>query len=214
MREKTILVTGFEPFRGLEKNASWEAVRLLPEQVMGSPIVKRQLPVKWFLCVEELEQALEEIRPWAVLATGQGNLLPPIEIERVGINLSNGIDVDDSVDRRYEPIFYHAPAAYFSTLPCEAMHDRLRREQIPVKYSFDAGRFHCNCVLYSALHLAATRFPGMMAGFVHVPMIPDGSRDGMMPTKEVARALTCCLEEIAKVLNRPLRSQEEIKADL
>ena len=71
-KKPVILVTCFEPFMGQEKNASQEAVKLLPDEVGGCPIVKRALPVKWFDCVYELDKAIEEVRPWGLLATGQG----------------------------------------------------------------------------------------------------------------------------------------------
>lgn len=42
---KTILVTGFGPFRDHLVNASWESVKLLPDEIDGYKIVKKEIPV-------------------------------------------------------------------------------------------------------------------------------------------------------------------------
>ena len=206
----TILVTGFEPFLGRPKNASWEAVSRLPDQVLGSPIVRRQLPVVWFDCVEKLEALIEEHRPRAVISVGEGYPYPPIMIERLGKNICFGPDNTGVVDLYEVPVYSNGPAAYFSTFPYEAMHRRLKEENIPVRYSFDAGQNQCNCILYSALHMAATRFPGMLAGFIHVPMLPGENIQGM-DTETTARALLCCLEETVKYLCPPVRTLDQCR---
>lgn len=41
----SILVTGFEPFGGSSRNASWEAVSLLPETIAGHAVYRMRLPV-------------------------------------------------------------------------------------------------------------------------------------------------------------------------
>lgn len=213
-KKPVILVTCFEPFMGQEKNASQEAVKLLPDEVGGCPIVKRALPVKWFDCVYELDKAIEEVRPWGLLATGQGYPVPPLLIERMGHNIACGPDADFGVDMYEHPIFPNGPAAYFSTFPYRAMHDRLQKENIPVKYSFSAGQNQCNCITYTALHLAATKYPALTAGFIHVPMIADGSQEGMMTSEETARALKFCLEEYAKEVDKPVRELDEYRRSL
>lgn len=213
-KKKTILVTCFEPYLDLPQNASQEAVNLLPDEVGGCTIIKRSLPVKWFDCIYELEQAIEEVRSVGVLATGQGYPVPPLLLERMGHNISCGPDADFEMDLRDNPIFPGGPAGYFSTNPFAAMHERLKKENIPVRYSFSAGQNQCNCVLYTALHLAAHKYPAMTAGFIHVPMIPDGSHENMMSTEEASRALLYCLEEYARSVNIPVRTLDEYMESL
>jgi len=214
MKINTILVTGFSPFLGQPKNASEEAVKLLPDGIGGCVIEKRILPVKWFDCVYELEKALNEIHPQGLLSVGQGYPVPPLLIERMGHNIACGPDAEFERDMYEQPIFQNGPAAYFSTFPYKEMHDRLQNEGVPVKYSFSAGQNQCNCITYSGLHFAATRFPELTAGFIHVPMIADGSQEGMMTSEETARALTFCLEEYAKVLNKPVRTLDKYRMSL
>lgn len=214
MKKPVILVTSFQPFLGQEKNASQEAVRLLPDEILGCTLVKRELPVKWFDCVYELQQAMEETRPDAVLATGQGYPNPPLLLERVGVNISCGPDGGFERDMREHPIFPNGPAAYFSTFPYAAIHQRLKQEKVPVQYSFSAGQNQCNCVLYSALHFAALQYPGTTAGFIHVPMLSGDSNPKGLSAAQTAQALEFALEEVARQLTLPVRSLDEYRESL
>ena len=214
MKKPVLLVTAFEPFLGQTRNASQEAVSRLPDELEGCTVVKRILPVKWYDCVYELEQAIEELKPQGVLATGQGYPVPPLLLERMGHNVANGPDGDFERDIHESPIYHGGPAAYFSTFPYAAMHARLKQEGVPVRYSFCAGQNQCNCVTYAALHLAATHYPGMTAGFIHLPMIADGSKEGMMTVEELAHGIRLCAEEYAKTLNRPVRTLDEYRESL
>lgn len=214
MKQPVILLTSFSPFLNNSYNASQEVSKLIPDEVGGCRIEKRTLSVSWFDCVYELDQAMNELHPNVVLGTGMGYPWPPVLIERLGVNLACGPSGDMSVDMREHPIFPNGPAAYFGTFPYEAIHRRLKEEKIPVRYSFSAGQNQCNCILYSSLHLAATKYPGTTAGFIHIPMFADGSMENMLPEKDSARAILCALEETARLLTRPVRTLDEYRDSL
>lgn len=210
MTKPTILVTGFEPFLDYETNSSWIAAEHLPAEVAGCRIVLKRLPVVWYDCVEELETAIAEVRPRTLIAFGQGYPWPPVLIERVGINLCSGPDNSEDQDMREIPLYYNGPAAYFSTFPFREIHDRLQAEGIPAVYSYSAGVNQCNCTLYSALHLAATRFQGMTAGFIHLPTLPYKDHKGMS-AEDLKKTALCAVEETAKLLSRPRRPMDEYR---
>ena len=212
--DPVILVTGFEPFFGATLNPSWEAAKRLPDEVMGCRIIKRELPVEWFECSRQLEKYVREFTPRAVISAGQGYPAPPVLIERLGMNICTGMDNTWQFDMYDEPIYYGGPAAYFSTYPYKAIHDRMKAEGIPARYNFNAGQNQCNCILYTALHLAATQFPGMVAGFLHVPMLPDEEKGIQgMPIEDTARALLLAVEETARFLHPKVRTIEEYRND-
>ena len=50
---------------------------------------------------------------------------------------------------------------------------RLRALGIPAGLSQSAGAYVCNQAFYVLGHLVATRYPGLRAGFVHVPWLPE-----------------------------------------
>ena len=72
MEEKTIkkvLVTGFAPFGGETVNPSYEAVKLLPDQILGADIVKAEIPVAFGTCGQVLAQRMAAERPEPLLTT-------------------------------------------------------------------------------------------------------------------------------------------------
>jgi len=171
----TILVTGFEPFAGERVNPSLELVRRLDgETINGHRVIAAILPVAFASTLPMLEALLETHRPALVFATGQAGGCSEITIERVAVNLIDARIADaDGLQPIDEPAIADAPAAYFSTLPVKAMLARLRALGIPAALSQSAGTYVCNQVFFGIAHLVATRYPGMRAGFVHLPWLPE-----------------------------------------
>lgn len=58
----SILVTGFEPFGGSSRNASWEAVLLLPETIAGHAVYRMRLPVCYGQAGDLLVEMMRRIR--------------------------------------------------------------------------------------------------------------------------------------------------------
>ena len=65
-----------------------------------------------------------------------------------------------------------------------------------------AGTYVCNCLMYRALHLAAEVYPGMRAGFIHVPYALRQAADkpGSTPSmslEAITAALAAAIEAAA-----------------
>ena len=192
-----VMITGFQPFDQDTINPSWMAVDALPAQIEGANLTKIELPVQWFTTLTVLEQTIEQQQPDILMLVGLAAGRDKISLERVGINLCEASIPDNAgVTLADTPIFPEGPTAYFSTLPYRKMKAALDEAGIPAKYSFTAGAFLCNHVLYGSLHLAATRYPQMKVIFVHVPSIPQMAKEGVpvMELETISKALEICLK--------------------
>jgi pyroglutamyl-peptidase len=169
-----ILVTGFDPFGGEPVNPALEAIRRLPATLGPHRIECRPLPTLFHRSLEVLRDAVRTIRPDILLCIGQAGGRSELSIERVAINIDDARIADNGgaapIDR---PIVPGGPAAYFTNLPLKAMVQALGEAGIPAKLSNTAGTFVCNHVFYGAMHLVATEFPALRAGFIHIPFLPE-----------------------------------------
>lgn len=200
---KKILVTGFEPFGKDEYNPSSAAVQMLTD-TNRYQLKKLILPVVWHRAFEVLSSAWDEWRPDAVLMCGQAGGSDKIRIERVGINLcaptkdNLGLYANGRDDTASElPILSEGENAYFSTYHAEAMLSALREAKIPSTYSFSAGTYLCNYILYSALAKNRREMSDLKIGFVHVPYA-DGQRKNVpsLPIDTIATALELALSNM------------------
>lgn len=175
-----ILITGFEPFNNSAINPSQQILERL-KAPDGVEVIKALLPVEFCRSALMIKELLKEHRPDAVLSLGQAGNRPEICVERVAINLDNVRSSDGTreladnagekpVDR---PIITGAPAAFFSTLPVWDIVSSIRQRDIPAAVSYTAGSYVCNHVMYLALHEASCNYPDMLAGFIHVPFLPE-----------------------------------------
>ena len=200
MNMKKILVTGFDPFGGESINPALEAIKQLPDKIDDIAIVKCEIPTVFGKSTDVLLPAVEKERPDAVLCIGQAGGRPNITVERVAINC-NDAKIDDNEGNRPTDckIAPDGPAAYFSTLPIKAMVRDMLAAGIPAAVSNSAGTFVCNHLMYGILHFAAHNRPGMKAGFVHIPYLPQQTADKPSMSPEcILKGLTCMIRTIAK----------------
>lgn len=188
-----LLVTAFEAFGGEEKNASQEALALLPEELGGARIVRRTLPVAFGAAEEALRRAVRETAPDAVLCLGQAGGRTALTPERVAVNLADARIPDNAgAQPADEPVLPGRPAAYFATLPVKAMAGAIRAAGLPAELSNTAGTFVCNAVMYALLDLLAEELPGVRGGFLHLPAL------GERTAEELARGVEAAIRAIAE----------------
>lgn len=197
-----ILVTGFTPFGGEQINPSWEAARRLPDRIGRAELIKYEIPTEFDASGAALHKLLTELRPDAVLCVGQYGGANCIRVERVAINLRDARIADNAGKQPTdEPVVAGGPDAYFATIPTREIVDALREQGIPAQLSYSAGTFVCNNLLYCALHESERSNPAPRCGFVHVPYLPEQTKDGNAPSmglEMMVKALHIAVEAIAE----------------
>ncbi len=197
-----ILLTGFDPFGGEDINPSWEAVRRLPDTLLGAKLHIHQLPTSFERAPQVLRGLIADIQPDAIICTGQAFGRNALSIERVAVNLQNASLPDNDGATPYEQaVNAQGPAAYFSSLPVHALADALAKQGMPCELSYTAGVYVCNTVMYTALSEAEKLPHPCPAGFIHVPATPEQSlqHKGVYPwmsIDDVSRSLQWCLDAL------------------
>ena len=194
---KKLLITGFDPFGGEIVNPSWEAVRLLPEQIGEYKLTKLQIPTEFARAAKTVLEAAEKETPDVILCLGQAGGRSGVTPEVIGINLREARIPDNAgFQPQNEPVDPQGPAAYFSTVPVREMVESIRAAQIPAALSFSAGAFVCNDVLYSVLRDCEGK--GVRAGFIHVPFLPEQAGEGVpsLPLAQIVTALSKAIEAL------------------
>lgn len=189
---KKLLITGFEPFGGGSVNPSWEAVRRLPDQIGEYALCKLNIPTVYGEAAGMVLEKAGKLGADAVICVGLAGGRDAVTPERIAVNIRDARIPDNAgVLCRGERVAEDGPAAYFSTLPVEAMSQAIRDAGIPSAVSNTAGTYVCNDVLYTLLN----RYDGtpVRVGFIHVPYIPEQGTPNL-PLEETIRALTAAIE--------------------
>ena len=97
-----VLVTGFNPFNHEKINPAIEAVKLLPDEIAGSEIIKLQLPTSYRESEKKLKEAVEREEPDFVLNVGQAGGRSCLTPELVAINYDDCPVADNSGEKREE----------------------------------------------------------------------------------------------------------------
>jgi len=169
-----VLLTGFDPFGGESTNPSWQAVAALHgRRIAGHRVIAVQLPTSFRGADKALRQALREHAPQRVIAVGQAGRRAEISLERIAINLIDARIPDNDGDQPIDaPVVAGGPDGYFASLPLKAIVQALRERGIPAAISYSAGTYVCNQVFYALMHALRGK-PRVLAGFVHVPYLPE-----------------------------------------
>lgn len=198
---KKLLLTAFTPFDGERINPALEAVKLVKDRIGNLLIVKLEVPTVFGKSIDTVREAIEREKPDFVLSIGQAGGRAEITPERVAINLDDARIPDNEGNQPIdETIFPDGENAYFSTLPVKAMVEAIRKEGLPSSLSNSAGTYVCNHLMYGILYYLDKR-PGMKAGFIHVPYIPEQTKNKKeMPAlelSEIVRGLEAAITAIA-----------------
>ena len=198
-----ILVTGFDPFGGESVNPAIEAVKRLPDEILGMEIIKQEIPTVRWKSLDRIEEAVKKYDPDVILSVGQAGGRADISVERIGINVDDFRIPDNEgnqpVDEIIDP---QGPDAYFLNLPIKKIVDRIKKYQIPASVSNTAGTFVCNHVAYGTRRMMELRYPGKRSGFIHIPFLPQQVAEkkavASMSLEVIVQGLTAALEAIAE----------------
>jgi pyroglutamyl-peptidase I len=198
---KKLLLTAFTPFDGERINPALEAVKLVKDKIGNLLIVKLEVPTVFGKSIDTVREAIEREKPDFVLSIGQAGGRAEITPERVAINLNDARIPDNEGNQPIdEPVFPDGENAYFSTLPVKAMVEAIRKEGLPSSLSNSAGTYVCNHLMYGVLYYLDKR-PVIKAGFIHVPYIPEQTKNKKeMPAlelSEIVRGLEAAITAIA-----------------
>ena len=197
-----ILLTAFEPFGEHAANASLEAsARVAAEGVAGVELHLLVLPVVRGAADVALFDALDRVRPDALVMTGINEHAASIRPERVAINVDD-FRIPDNAGYKAcdEPVVDDGPAAYFSTLPLPPIMAELEREELQAELSNTAGTYICNHVFYAARHRIEIAGLACRAGFVHLPQMREAAAEDKpsLPLDDIVRGLRAVVAAVAR----------------
>ena len=86
----------------------------------------------------------------------------------------------------------------------------IREAGVPSELSNSAGTYVCNHLLYQVLHHAA---PGVRAGFIHVPCIPEQTEGTDRPSLPLAQLVTALEAAVSACCKGKVISCQETEAD-
>ena len=194
-----VLVTGFQPFGKETMNPSFEAVRMLPDEIAGAQIVKEEIPVVFRKGGQAVHEAVRRENPDIVILVGQAGGRAAMTVEQVAINCEDcpsGFPDNDGNAPQDEKIYADGPDAYFATIPIKAMVKKMMDNGVPASVSNTAGTYVCNDLMYHLLYQLAHEFPNTRGGFIHVPYATIQNHPNMasMTLEEISRGLLLSVE--------------------
>jgi pyroglutamyl-peptidase len=195
-------MTGFEPFGGETINPSWEAVRRLSCDAGGVLVERLLVPTSYAESIGTVTEAIDRLRPVAVVMVGQAGGRAELSIERVAVNCDDAQAPDNTgVLREGVPIVSEGPTAYLATLPIKQIVAVLRSAGFQAVVSNTAGLFVCNHLFYGVLHHIATHNLETWAGFIHLPFLSaqvvDKPGSPSMSLDTMVAGLGCVVAAIA-----------------
>lgn len=203
-----ILITGFDPFGGENINPALEAVKKLPDTILGQEVIKIEIPTVFRKSLEKIEENIEKHNPDVVISVGQAGGRFGVTPERVAINMDDARIKDNEGNQPIDiSIYEDGEAAYFSNLPIKAMVKEMTDNGIPASVSNSAGTFVCNHVMYGILYLVDKKYPNIRGGFIHVPYIPY-----QVTTKPNTPSMS--IDDIAKGLELSIKAIIENSSDI
>lgn len=193
----TLLVTGFGPFPGWERNPTPPMVKAVTAlRLPGVRIVGHVFNTVYAEVARDLPALIARHRPDAVLLFGLAGRTGHVRIEKHAHNVTTRRVPDASgVFHTSADIVADGPWRVPTPFVTGALTERLRRAGLHARLSPSAGEYLCNFAYWLALEAVARRQVGR-ALFVHVPL---PLRAGRSARGDFHRRLTTAdLAEVAR----------------
>jgi pyroglutamyl-peptidase len=201
-----VLLTAFQPYERWAANASWLAIVELTRDLPARPVVTTRLyPVDYRALFDRIRGDIAESYDY-VIHTGQAPGRARIELETVAINLASFASSDgEGEGEGCRPLIEDGPVAYASSMPADALCQRIRSAGIPAGVSRHGGTYLCNAALYYTLHQIATQQLPAQAIFIHLPL--DTSQAAQSPTPIPCLPAAVSAEALRNVLASLVRNE-------
>ncbi len=169
-----VLLTGFGPFPGVEKNASAELVKKLAEAAAdrfeGHSFSAAVLPTEWEKGPVQLCALVDDVEPQLIILFGVSEKSSGMTLEMVARNLCGPKEDACGAVSAGGSILPGGPETIPASLPFDDIAKRLDELRVPYELSQDAGAYLCNALLYTcAVNYCGEDEDGTRVGFVHVP---------------------------------------------
>jgi len=189
----TLVVTGFGPFGEHSTNASWEAVRLLPEmcQDFEIPVRVEEIPVEYSWVQKQPDSRWRDASFTVHVGVSGRDSVVTLECGAHNTGYCKPDVVSCSPEG--ECCVQGAEVEASTCLNMEEMLEQVSKngEEAGLQFqlSKDAGRYLCDFVYYRALHSSSGR-----ALFIHVPPL-----DKPYKANQLAEAIVLVLKQIVKM---------------
>ena len=196
--ERPILVTGFGPFRGHPVNSSWAAVQdmkdnhTIEHKGKQIPFVIREMPVVYNIVKTEIPKLWEEVKPRLCVHVGVAGRTQSIRLEKYARNVGyNSTDIHKKIPDNHICV-HEGPDEICTPFNVEQICQRASEKLTDIQFitSSDAGRYLCDFIYYTSLHL--NQGPVL---FVHVPDL-DNPYSKQQLSLALKHILECLLQDM------------------
>ena len=170
---RTLYLTGFETYPGLDDNVTREVAERLNGLAIGRlKIASGILPTSFERAPGQVVQHLEQHKPVAIVHLGLHLLDTVIRVESWACNeMSARLPDADGFQPKEESVASDQEFKEILQSPFDIPQvvAEIRAQGYPARISRNAGRYVCNAVYYSTLNLLDTWEKPIPAAFVHIP---------------------------------------------
>ena len=184
-----ILLTAFDPFGGESINPASIAVYRTHE-CAGAEIVRLTVPTVFGKSIKTVTDAVKECSPDAVIMVGQAGGRRSVTVERVAVNKMDASIADNEGNiPKNQKVIEGGDDELYATLPIDDIVSAIRDGGVDADVSDSAGTFVCNQLMYGVLDMLRRELPYTVAGFIHVPFMPEQAKNGT-PSMELDKMVT------------------------
>ena len=171
-----VLLFAFEPFGSWAVNSTDAVTSEAADRLRadGLEVARRVLPVTLEGAPTQVQEALDEHRPAAVVATGLAGRCHDVNVERVALNVADFRIPDNAgAQPRGGSLVENDPDAWITPIDLHGLVEAIEAVGAGARISNSAGTYLCNAVYFHVLR--GTRPGGVPSVFLHMPPLPGAA---------------------------------------